>query len=69
LGGLESLQLSKDFSFLVVLADKAGKYHQKNREFGEALPPQTPPFHRVSPVKYQDIQHEKAYRQLAQFAD
>jgi hypothetical protein len=43
LGGLEGLQPSKNHLFLVVYAGKAGTYHQKNRDLGEAMPPRTPP--------------------------
>jgi hypothetical protein len=42
-GGLEGCKPSKNHLFLVVFAGKAGKYHQKYGDLGEAVPPQSPP--------------------------
>jgi hypothetical protein len=36
MGGLEGLLPSKNLSFLVLVAGKAGNQHQKNRDLGEA---------------------------------
>jgi hypothetical protein len=39
LGGLEGLQPSKNHSFLVMVAGKAGNHHQKNGDIEEASLP------------------------------
>ena len=39
---------SKNYSFRVVVAGKAGKRPRETGDLGEAVPPQTPPLRKVS---------------------